>query len=437
MESRPGLPLLIPLDPLDELFVGYQGRYGSGHNGVVVLGIKGRLEHQLLRAAVRNIQHRHPKLRCRIIESSDGHHCFELLPVPPAIPIEVREFDTDELPWKEESSLLMRAKMDPSVDPLVRVSLLIGRRTDQCFLILLGHHALGDAGSLLRLAEDLLVFYEETRKSGKTSSVESFPIARVRGMKRSDFRMFKRLLMGMRVLQHGLENRKGSWLELPSAEGIPIHHRWSHFLLSDNDTLALVRRCRKEKTTIYGALLATAGCALIATLPQATARVKCRIPINIRDNLLGVSGPITNHDLGNYVVAYEAFYSVDKQTSLWTLARTVRREVEYFAAAGGPSLIYNLLRFAKPARRVDAPKRGTMLVNSYGIGGFRDRYDAFSVEELAIFFNNDHIGPSLIIQAIVVQRRLNLSISLANVPEEFWINFRAAMRKKVQEIVAG
>jgi hypothetical protein len=424
---------LVPLDAWDELFHSlYEGFQGAG-TGTAVLKLRGRVEPEPLTAALLSLQKRHPKLRARIVGSSDGRHAFQVAATPPPIPVEFKDFDADELPWKEESTRLMNAELDPSVDSLARVVVLRGRARDRSVVLVLIHHALGDGLSGMSLVDDLLGYYSEAE--GRTLAppaslrIPISPRAKLPG------NLLKRLVMMVRIYRHRRENRRGDWTWLPRGGSVPPDRLWEHFVFSERDTKALAARCRTEKTTLYGALFAAAARGLMVSLQQPNVRFKCRVPIDVRDKLTTPSGPVTKNELGNYIAGYESIYRLDDRSDFWALARQAHRDVKRFTAAGGPSFVYNFIRLVKLPYVPQTLRRGTMFVTSYGVAGLRDRYGSLSLEEVAIGFRSDNVGPSLLIQGLVIQKRLNVNLSMVDVPEDFWSRAHAEIRRELEQSV--
>jgi hypothetical protein len=400
-----------------------------------VVFVRGRIGREPLRAALGSLQQRHPKLRARIVESGGGRHAFEVSGDRPPIPFELRDIGSGDLPWQEESGRLLGARIDPSRDPLVRVVVLRASARDRCILILMAHHAIGDGRSVLRLVDDLFGYYADAERSAAAPvaslSIATAPRARPSGT------VWTRLVQSAALFRRRRENRRADWTWLPQGASAPPHRMWDHFVLTERETAALAMRCRREKAALYGALYAAAGRGLMAALERPTVRFKCRFPIDIRRDLVSASGPITDQHLGNFISGYEAVYDLDDRSAFWSLARRVRRDVDCFTVEGGPSLVYNFIRFIRIPYVPPTLRRGTILVNSYGVVDLRDRYGSLGVEELSIVFNNVSAGPSLLIQGLVVQRRLNVSLSMIDVSEAFWERARGAVRNEIQEAIHG
>ena len=425
---------LIPLGPWEELFCSFYDAFESAGMGGIVFRLRGRIEADPLRIALEGLQSRHPKLRVQITRARDGRRYFALSGSPKPIPFEIRDYETEALPWQEECSRIMAEALDPAVDPLAKLLVLRNRASERCDVIFVAHHAIVDGLSALRLVQDLLEYYEETERNGSPGQVSSLPFVMV-SRARTTGSILERLTLLARLLRQRRANRRRDWTFLPRENDVAPHRLWSRSVLSEKATLDLVRRCRKEKTTIYGALFAAAACALKVMLPQGRARFKCRFPIDIRGKLTGPAGPVTEHDLGNFISGYEKIYTVDDSPSFWALAREAHQDVQAFSAAGGPALLYNLMRWAKPNLSQGIHKRGTLFVTNYGVVGLRGRYGELIVEEGSTVFRHDRFGPSLMIQTLTIQRRLNLSFSIVDVSEEFWQRLRQEILAQLQRAV--
>ncbi len=411
------------------MFYGLSRTFEGAGMGGARLRVRGCIEAEPLRAALASLQSRHPRLRARITESSDGRHLFQFLATPPPLPFTIQDVETDLVPWQEEASRLMSAPLDPAVHPLTRMLVLRNRKQSQCDVIFVAFHAIADGRSVFRLLADLFEYYERAERNGPPGPVSSLPIS-TRTRAETTGSLLRRTAVMAHLIRRRRANRKGIWTSLPHAEGVPPHRLLAHSVFSEKDTMALARRCRKEQTTIYGALFAAGACGLLATLPERQLRIKCRFPMDIRKKLSGSSGPVTEDDLGNFFSGYENVYTIDGRSSFWDIARRVYGDVRSFTDGGGPSLVYNLVRSVKLPYKPQTLKRGTMFVSNYGVAAVRDCYGGLSLEECAIVFKNDLVGPALMVQSVVLQRRLNISLGAVDVPEEFWARLR-------EEIVAG
>lgn len=221
------------------------------------------------------------------------------------------------------------------------------------------------------------------------------------------------------------------------SDGAPTHPpQWEVRVFSVENTIALVRRCRQEKTSLDRALFAAAAGALRAVLPASESRFKLRFPIDIRGQLDGPAGPVTKQDLGCFVSAFEEIYAVDFGTTFWPLARQVHRDVRAFIEAGGPSLLYDLARFHRLRFSLKGLQRGTLHSSVLGVAPLEGRYGSLNLEECAQVYKNDRGGASINLVAITVQLRLNLTMHAGGLQEKFWERFREEMVGQLRRAIA-
>ncbi len=419
----------IPLGAMDNLFCAWHDAFDGAGMGAAVMGVRGHIEHEILEAALGNLQLRHPKLRARIIKSADGRRFFDFPTTPSPIPVEFKDYETDSLSWQEELNRLMNPKLDPTVEPLCRGLVLRSRTRPWCYLIILLHHGIADGLSLFRVVNDLLKYYEDAEQHRDKKTVSSLPIVVVHRARQSSH-WLRQLALLAHLFRKRRDIRKEMWTSLPHDDSVPPHHLWAHHVFSEQETLALARRCRKEKTTVSGALFAAASCGLIALLPQRNARFKCRFPIDVRGKLEGSNGPVTEDDLGCFVSPYENVYTLDKTSSFWDVARQADSDTKTFVAAGGPSLLYNLARLYKPPLSSKKHKRGTLHIGNYGVIWIRDSYGTLNVEECATLYKS---GPSLSLIAIMIQQRMNLTFNIFDVPKDFANQLRDVIFEQLRQ----
>jgi NRPS condensation-like uncharacterized protein len=175
MISAPA-PQFVPLEPWDEVLYGLSDNFEGAGMGGAVLRVGGCIEAEPLRTALSSLQSRHPRLRARITESSDGRHLFHFLSAPPPLPFELKDFESDSIPWQEEASRLLSAPLDPSVDSLMRLLVLRNRKGARSYAILVAHHAMVDGRSGFRLVADLFRYYEQAERNGHSGPVSSLPM---------------------------------------------------------------------------------------------------------------------------------------------------------------------------------------------------------------------------------------------------------------------
>ena len=62
----------VPLSPVEDMFWNVEEGFAGAVRGAVVVRLDGYIDADMLAAALRQLQHRHPKLRAVIAQGSDG-----------------------------------------------------------------------------------------------------------------------------------------------------------------------------------------------------------------------------------------------------------------------------------------------------------------------------------------------------------------------------
>jgi hypothetical protein len=140
--------------------------------------------------------------------------------------------------------------------------------------------------------------------------------------------------------------------------------------------------------------------------------------------------------MGCFVSVFDSIYPVDPATSFWPLARRVHGDVRGFIAAGGPTLLYNLARFAGPGASPKGHFRGTLHSSVIGVSPLENRYGGLCLEECAQVYKNELGGASLNLVAIVQQLRLNLTMHASDLQEQLWDRFREEIVGQLRGAVA-
>jgi hypothetical protein len=299
------------------------------------------------------------------------------------------------------------------------------------------------------LVDDLLTEYAKAEAKVEAPPGPGLPVVTVTRAKPSGgFR--GRLRLFRRFLQLKREEGRSPLTSLPEARDIPPQSQWVHWVFSREETLRLVRRCRKEQTSLSGALVAAACCGLWDCLPASEVLFKWQIPFNVRESLEGPAGPVTAHDLGCFVSNMNGLVRITDQPAYWDVARRANHELQTFMQQGGPSFGYNTASFfyglsvalaqlftgrvrkMKPATN----QRETLLATHYGVLSIRDTYGSLRPRECTLMFKNEITGPSLIMEALVLGQRLNVGFAADDLDPRFWEQLHVAVRKHLDAAVS-
>ena len=234
----------IPLSPVEDLSWLIDDHLAGAFRVAVVLRLDGCIEANLLTVALARLHRRHPKLHAVITKGSDGSRRYEFDQVARVIPFEIIDYDGQTSPWREETRRLMQAKFSPE-GPLIAVAVLRSRSLSCSDVILSVHHGIADGMSAIMLVGDLLTEYASAETHSDAPSPQPLSmITAARATKSGGWR--GRFWLLRRYLRMQREERRSRQTPLPSAEGIPPQSQWVHWVLSREETIRIVRRCRKE-----------------------------------------------------------------------------------------------------------------------------------------------------------------------------------------------
>jgi hypothetical protein len=433
--------VVYPLGTLEGLFRYVYERFQGEGAGALTVQINGMLSEKRLQVALAMLQKRHPRLRARFGTDSNGSPCFLVSKKAPPIPLEIKDFQDQKLPWKAEAMESVSKLFDTRVGPLCRVKVLRDLRTSVCELIICCHHAIVDATSVFRLVGDLLSYYDDpTSYSAEdgtvVDAVESLPF--VPAFKPPiTSSLLHRTQVGAQIIKAYMQRRSRAWITLPndSAEYVP---RWSRRILSSEETSGLVKRCRQEKIPTYGAIFAAAVSSLAKCLHDRPLRFACRLPIDLRQ-LPAAGSRVSNEDLGLFVSGFDKVYKIKKPISFWEMAKVGCADMQQFIAKQGPAMALRLLPVAERLSSLasNPPMRGTMSIDYAPATGIRLEYNDLSVDSLSFIFRNKFFGVSLFIGAVTVKGRLNFSMGAVDVTEELQRNFHDGFFEILRKVIRG
>lgn len=415
----------LPLSPADNLFFAAHDLFDGLGLGAFVMRIRGVIDESRLRAALARVQQRHPRLRARIHQEGDRRF-WDLQDPPPPIPLTIKDYGAEPMPWHEEAYADICCAMDTSVGPMARVLVLRSREQNLCEMIFSLHHGVADGASAVRVMDDVLCYYAELERGGEPAPVTPLPLVSVDRAQPAGTR-WQRFRILLDIARQRIHKRRGRWVDLPPAPPGPTIPHVERVTFSEAETAAIQRACMDERTTIGGALYAAAVSGLADMVPDRAFSYRVRMPINIRHALIGPDGPVSSHDVGCFVSRFEHLYAVSKPCSYWDLARQIWRDMETYVTSGGPQLIYNIVRYLRVKKLRLLGKRDTMMVNYFRVARLRGQIGSLRVEEFMTLARGDQFGPALNVWGVLLDRRLCVWVAAQAVPREFWAGYRDAV----------
>ena len=288
----------------------------------MVARIKGNVTEEMLKNAVAKVQQRHALLRVRIKEDHEHDPWFTSEGVQ-EIPIEIvaRKSENDWIKIHIEAS---KIPFEFETRPAIRFILVQSPEVSE--LIILCHHIICDGMSLAYLARDLMVHLGDP-----SGEVEVLPAPEPITLDNlpSD--------VSLSGLVKFLINRiKQKWAEeivffdqedykaLTKAYWDNFDHEVFSIELSEEETSALVARCRKEGITVNSAITAAFSGALSFVEGQKPHHAKTAIAASLRDILQNPPG----EGMGYYASGPELKLKYNHKKSFWDNARKYHKKIK-------------------------------------------------------------------------------------------------------------
>ena len=285
----------------------------------VVARIKGHVSETMLRNAVDRLRLRHANLRVRIIED-EQHAPWFTSEGAEEIAVASEPRDSDEQ-WLDVLERESRIPFAFDRRPAIRFVLLESDvRSD---VVILCHHILCDGLSLAYLVRDLMVHLADPSREADalpdpipidldTLPAEARPNALARALIGRMNRTWRRSPVFF---------DQQDYLDLSAAYWDRIHARTLAAELSEDETSALVDRCRRERVTVNSALTAALIDAQIFVQGIGANPSLLAIAANLRDRL-----PIDpGQAMGFYAGAARFKHRPDPRVDFWENARRLHR----------------------------------------------------------------------------------------------------------------
>ncbi len=349
--------------------------------------------------ALSAVQSRHPLLQSRVVEPRRGWPCFQLDPQAPSIPLEVLDANSG-VDWEQTALRHSEQPFDVAQAPLCRFSVLPDRSGDGFHMIASFHHSIVDAVSMLALLRELF-----NRLAGLPAEVgvcdEEYAF---RAMQPTSLWQRLRLtgqLLGKCVFQ---KFRPAAGIDPEaSSPGGCLRVVWPESLTED-----FVQRCRRERTTVFGALAA----GVLQSLAEREAwgnvpNLQLQVPVDIRH----LYAPrVDRTTLGCFAGIMDFPHADPLASPFWDLARRCRRNVQHEMSWRMPNCWDHLMsrvaftpRWLKPLQRMTAGVNNLGRCETVSAGPWR-------LEEFSWFARSRHLGACVAVNTATVNGCLNLTL---------------------------
>lgn len=357
--ASPGTGIRRPLGPLERWY--WICDQVSPLNVVSRVQVRGPLPDDALRAGLDALQERHPLLRAVIRTDAVGADPWFVH--RDGLPIPLRRTPTPAGGW---AGLLDDGELNEPVDwrtgPLARALVLsdgpAGAERSRHDLILVLPHYVADGTTVLTLIRQWVELAaahlagaprDTTREPVRPAPEALLPAAHrgVPGLRRMVSQLVR--FNGTAAVRRPRRFEAGTVVPFGERRTGLLHRE-----LTGAETEELGAACRREGTTVHGALAA----AIVSEVAQdavgsGPARLTIGSPINFRDEL---DPPVPATEMGTYVTSVATIVDRRPGAPLWDMARTVSEDLRRSRRRGDPVASVNVLRLLAPRTLADSDR---------------------------------------------------------------------------------
>ncbi|NEO50213.1 MAG: alcohol acetyltransferase [Moorea sp. SIO4A3] len=399
---------LVPIEEGTEIL----NRLAKSSYVVTMSRVKGPLSEEILRQALDLIQYRYPCLNCRIVGSLDNLW-FQTGGVS-KIPLRVVDNLYNEH-WQEV--VLEELNQGIESDKCLMRAVLVRAESENSasYLITSTHHAISDGLSCVRLHSGILTYCEKIHCGEPITSVLPLPILppidRLIPISTRGFQgIWHRSLLLLRIIFNQVWYRPKT---LGFEKCVPINLRRCGMVQKSLDkglTQELINRCKKEKTTVHGALC---GAMLLTAAKSITANkkkrlcVSCLSYVDLRRRLEPV---VSDEVMGMLISGVTSYHTLQSNLSFWDLARSVKKQLESRLKKA------NLFRFCLISKAgikwfIRHPNKGSVTVSVTNIGkvNIPKHYGSFELEEISFVAAEGSGGGTLSVAVSTFEEKMILN----------------------------
>lgn len=303
-------------------------RCAGSFNIVTISRVKGGLKEEIVRQALDLIQTRHPRLNSRIVGALDSL-CFDCGAIK--IPLRVVSKQSSEQ-WQE----VVLEELNQPIESdkcLIRGVLITFPDEKLNYLLTILHHAISDGLSTVQLHSEILTYCQKIVDGEIEENISSLhPLTDIQELMPPSMQGKLAAIKGILfMLRFKLKLSLHRPETLRFEKCVPSELRRCNMVqrkLNQEITTQLVELCRKERTTVQGALCAAMMLAVareIESENRANLRLSCRSYVDLRKRL---KPEVNRENLGILASAITTLHNLDTNTSFWDLARDVRQQLK-------------------------------------------------------------------------------------------------------------
>jgi len=289
---------------------------------VLTARVKGLVSEDMLQNAVKKVQARHTNLRLKAEFDEGGDPWFTSRDVE-AVPVEIIPREDDQ-GWMEVIQQQRLIPFDFEVRPAIRFLLVQSDEVSE--LLIFCHHLICDGLSLAYLARDMMTVLGdpainlEILPDPKPVDRENLPP----GVKMNSLVNYfiERINKKWRVQKVHFEQE--DYQALTAAYWSNFNHEMALLEFSEDQTAALVKKCKKEGVTVNSALAVGLAAAQIRVQDSHPFHSKFTIAGSLRERLTKPPG----EGMGIYAGAVNLSFAYKEKLGFWENVRKFNQKVQ-------------------------------------------------------------------------------------------------------------
>ncbi len=359
-------------------------RCAGSFNIVTISRVRGGLKEEIVRQALDLIQTRHPRLNSRIVGALDSL-CFDCGAIK--IPLRVVSKQSSEQ-WEE----VVLSELNQPIESdkcLIRAVLITFPDEKLNYLLTILHHAISDGLSTVQLHSEILTYCQKIVDGEIEESLSSLhPLPDIQELMPKSMQVkftaiksiFFLLRFTLKLGLHRPETLKFEKYVSPELRRCNMVQR----KLNKEITTQLIEFCRKQRTTVQGALCAAMMLAVateIRSKNQEKLRFSCSSVVDLRKRF---KPEVNRENLGILTSAITTLHNLYTNTSFSDLARNVRQQLKVSLESED---IFSIVLMSKKIYEslLSRPNKAPMTVSVTNIGriDIPSDYGLFKLEEIS------------------------------------------------------
>ncbi len=268
--------------------------------------MRGVYDHEVMLQAVRKIQEVHPILSFNV-EDKNGQVYYTNKNSPQPV-VKIYSEDTGQLIEKESVRFM-------AIDKEWMIKIFVKKYKDYFSLVLIAHHMVGDARSILLLLDDLLILYG----GGSVHEVEEPAIISTADQLPGDSGLSPRQKYYVDYLNKKWEKEKQVFDKdefRKIYENYYASHRVRHasYTLKEEEAERVLNLCRQHKVTLTSSIIVALFKAAHKVLPKCIDKyIQVNLPVSIRHEL----DFLPRQCVGNYCTGIDFKYVKKEEGDFW------------------------------------------------------------------------------------------------------------------------